>query len=79
MDLVCNSTNTVRPFVRVGHKVACPISFLGGPAIVDVDILIPPVFQTKINKLGRSIKSICLGCSIALSNILNKGLVNYVL
>jgi hypothetical protein len=43
MDLVDHGLDAVGPFGRVGYKIAGSVSFLGGPAIVDVNIFVSDV------------------------------------
>ena len=47
VDMVCDCFHTLRKLLRVGDEVPGGVARLSGPAIIDVDVGIAHVFQTK--------------------------------
>jgi hypothetical protein len=70
VDLIGNGLDTPWPLIGVRHKVAFRITLLCRPAIIDVDVLVPSVLETKVNESLGCVKGDFLAGCIALSLVL---------
>jgi hypothetical protein len=72
VDLVGEGFHALREFAGVWDEIAGAVAGFGGPAVVDVDVCIPGVFETETDECFCGVESYRCGSCRASTLILGR-------